>query len=116
MTVIEAGSDKPIVAYPDELVHDAMYRMLQHNIGRLPVVSRDDPQQMVGYFNRSSMLGAWARQIEEEGFREHGWIRKWTGSSPHCEANPANGGKMNLKSATTATSETAARPAASAKS
>jgi CIC family chloride channel protein len=80
MTVLEAGSHKPIVAYADELVHDAMHRMLQHNIGRLPVVGRENPQQMVGYFNRASLLGAWTRQMEEEGIREHGWIRKWRSS------------------------------------
>jgi chloride channel protein, CIC family len=80
MTVLQAGSHEPIVAYPDELVHDAMQRMLQHNIGRLPVVSRENPQQMVGYFNRASLLGAWTRQMEEERIREHGWIRKWRSS------------------------------------
>jgi CIC family chloride channel protein len=80
MTVLEAGSYEPIVAYPDELVHDAMHRMLQHKIGRLPVVSRENPQQMVGYFNRASLLGAWTRQIEDERLREHGWIRKWRNS------------------------------------
>jgi CBS domain-containing protein len=80
MTVLEAGSHQAIVAYPDELAHDAMVRMLQHDIGRLPVVSRENPQQMVGYFNRASLLGAWTRQMEEEGIREHGWIRKWRSS------------------------------------
>ena len=77
----------PIVAYPDELVHDAMHRMLQHNIGRLPVVSRENPQQMVGYFNRASLLGAWTRQMEEERIREHGWIRKWRNSSRRDKAD-----------------------------
>lgn len=77
ITVLEAGSSKPIVAYPDELAHEAMYRMLENNIGRLPVVSRDDPARMIGYFNRSSILSAWSRQMEEEGVREHGWIRSW---------------------------------------
>jgi CIC family chloride channel protein len=80
MTVLEAGSHEPVVGYPDELVHDAMHRMLQYNIGRLPVVSRENPQQMVGYFNRASLLGAWTRQIEDERLREHGWIRKWRNS------------------------------------
>jgi chloride channel protein, CIC family len=80
MSVLEAGSQPPIVAYPDELAHDAMVRMLRHDIGRLPVVSRENPQQMVGYFNRASLLGAWTRQMEEEGIREHGWIRKWRSS------------------------------------
>jgi chloride channel protein, CIC family len=79
-SVLSAGSQPPIVAYPDELAHDAMVRMLQHDIGRLPVVNRENPQQMVGYFNRASLLGAWTRQMEEEGIREHGWIRKWRSS------------------------------------
>jgi chloride channel protein, CIC family len=81
ITVLEAGSQQLIVAHPDELAHDAMYRMLQRDIGRLPVVSRENPQQMVGYFNRSSLLGAWTRQMEEESIREHGWIRQWRNSS-----------------------------------
>jgi H+/Cl- antiporter ClcA len=81
MTVLEAGSQQLIVAHPDELAHDAMYRMLQRDIGRLPVVSRENPQQMVGYFNRSSLLSAWTRQMEEESIREHGWIRQWRNSS-----------------------------------
>jgi CIC family chloride channel protein len=81
MTVLEAGSQQLILAYADELAHDAMYRMLQRDIGRLPVVSRENPQQMVGYFNRSSLLGAWTRQMQEESIREHGWIRQWRNSS-----------------------------------
>jgi CIC family chloride channel protein len=81
MTVLEAGSQQLIVAYPDEVAHDAMYRMLQRDIGRLPVVSRENARQMVGYFNRSSLLGAWTRQMQEESIREHGWIRQWRNSS-----------------------------------
>jgi len=77
LTVLEAGSNKPIAAYEDELVFDAMHRMLANNIGRLPVVSREEPEKMVGYFNRASLLSAWARQIEEEVTREHGWFKRW---------------------------------------
>jgi CIC family chloride channel protein len=76
-TVLEAGTSELIVAYPDEFVHDALHRMVSHNIGRLPVVSRDDPRQMAGYFDRSSLLNAWTRQIEEEGVQEHGWFARW---------------------------------------
>ena len=76
ITVLEAGSNRPVVAYPDELVHDAMFRMLQHNIGRLPVVSRENPRELVGYFNRACLLKAWSRQIEDENVREHGWINQ----------------------------------------
>jgi chloride channel protein, CIC family len=80
MTVLHAGSQKLVVAFPDELAHDAMYRMLQRDIGRLPVVSRENPRRMVGYFNRASLLGAWTRQMQEESVREHGWIRQWRSS------------------------------------
>ncbi len=76
-TVLEAGSDPPIVAYADEFVHDAIHRMVRHNIGRLPVVSRENPRQMTGYFDRSNILGAWTRQMEDEGVQEHGWFARW---------------------------------------
>ncbi|HEY4710720.1 MAG TPA: chloride channel protein [Candidatus Acidoferrales bacterium] len=76
-TVLEAGCVPPIVAYPDELVQDALHRMVRSNIGRLPVVSRNDPQQMVGYFDRSDLLKAWTKQVEDEGLQEHGWFARW---------------------------------------
>jgi CIC family chloride channel protein len=77
LTVLDVGGSKPIVAYADELVFDALFRMLQNNIGRLPVVRRQNPQEMVGYLNRSNILSAWTRQIEEEGVREHGWLAQF---------------------------------------
>ena len=76
-SVFEAGSSNLIVAYPDELVHDAMHSLVNHDIGRLPVVSRDDPQKLLGYFNRSSLLTAWSRQEQDENLRERGWIQLW---------------------------------------
>jgi len=72
--VLDAGSQSLIVAYPDERAFDALYRMLQNNIGRLPVVSRDGSHKLAGYLNRSSILSAWTRQIEDESLREHGWL------------------------------------------
>jgi CIC family chloride channel protein len=79
-SVLEAGSRNLIVAHPEESASDALFRMLQNDIGRLPVVSRENPKAMVGYLNRSSILGAWTRQMEEEGVREHGWVKKWRAS------------------------------------
>jgi CIC family chloride channel protein len=77
MSVLDAGSTNLIVAYPDELVHDAMHAMVAHDIGRLPVVSRDDPFKMVGYFNRACLLSAWSLQKQDETVREQGWIVGW---------------------------------------
>jgi CBS domain-containing protein len=77
MSVLDAGSTKLIVAYPDELVHDAMHAMDAHDIGRLPVVGRDDSRKMIGYFNRACVLAAWSLQKQDETVREQGWIVGW---------------------------------------
>jgi chloride channel protein, CIC family len=76
-SVLDAGCRTVIVTYPDDLVHDALLSMLKNNIGRMPVVSREDPRKMVGYFNRASLLTAWSRQADEEGVRESGWLNRW---------------------------------------
>ncbi|HTW22234.1 MAG TPA: chloride channel protein [Candidatus Baltobacteraceae bacterium] len=78
--VLNADGRPLIVAYPDELAHDALLRLLQNDVGRLPVVARDDPTKLVGYLNRSSFLGAWKRGMEEESLREHGWFAGWRGT------------------------------------
>jgi H+/Cl- antiporter ClcA/predicted transcriptional regulator len=73
-TVLEAGSTRLLVTYPDELVDDALTTMLRNNIGRLPVVSRDDPQRLVGYLGRATILAARLRKLDEEQLREPGWL------------------------------------------
>src|ERR1051325_7888258 len=42
-TVGEAGTRDLIVAFPDEILHEAVTRMVRRDIGRLPVVRRDNP-------------------------------------------------------------------------
>ena len=75
MSVLDAGSRSLVVAYPDERVFDAVTKMLENNIGRLPVVDRKNPQEMVGYINRANVMGSWRGHLEEESVREHGWLR-----------------------------------------
>jgi CBS domain-containing protein len=72
MTVLEAGSSKLVVAYPDELLHEAVGKMLRHNVGRLPVVRREDPGLLVGYLGRSNLMEARLRRMEEEHVRARG--------------------------------------------
>jgi len=73
-TVLEAGNDSPVVEYPDELVYDALLKMLHHDIGRLPVVDRQDPQKLIGYLGRSAVMEARLRRLHEERVREPGWL------------------------------------------
>jgi chloride channel protein, CIC family len=80
-SVMAAGGRPLIVAYPDELAHTALLRLLRNDVGRLPVVARGDETKLVGYLNRSSFLGAWKQEMEEEGLREHGWFAGWRGAN-----------------------------------
>ncbi len=76
MTVLEAGTHRPIVTYPDETVYAAVVEMLEHDVGRLPVVSRENPRRLVGYLGRASVFTALLRQIEEERERKPGWLAR----------------------------------------
>ncbi|HXX64934.1 MAG TPA: chloride channel protein [Bacteroidota bacterium] len=71
--VIEAGSRDVVVTYPDELLREATHKMLRRDVGRLPVVSRQNPRHVVGYLGRPSVLSALRRRIAEEHERESGW-------------------------------------------
>src|SRR6202167_967407 len=84
--VVDAGGHTPIVAFSDEQAFDALFRMLQNNIGRLPVVTRENPDRMVGYLNRPSSISVWTRQMEEEGVREHGWLDRMLKTKKFAEA------------------------------
>lgn len=73
-TVLEAGSAAPVVAYADELVQDAVTRMLRHRVGRLLVVERSHPTRLVGYLGRPGILEARLHRMEEEHLGELGWL------------------------------------------
>ncbi|MGI9034550.1 MAG: chloride channel protein [Pyrinomonadaceae bacterium] len=72
MTVLDAGSSKLVVTYPDEILQKAVTKMLRHDIGRLPVVERENPQRLIGYLGRASVMAARLKLHEEENVREQG--------------------------------------------
>lgn len=74
VTVLEAAETNLIVAYADESLQDAIARMLKNNIGRLPVVDRQDARKVIGYLGRSGILTARARFYDEEETRAQGPI------------------------------------------
>lgn len=61
---------KPITAYPWESCRVAAERMAQTGLGRLVVVSPDDPLKPVGIVTRSDLLKPRARHVEAEVRRE----------------------------------------------
>lgn len=49
--------------------------MVRNDIGRLPVVSRENPHQYLGYLGRAAVMTARLRRLEEEHDREPGWLQ-----------------------------------------
>jgi CIC family chloride channel protein len=72
MTVAEAGSREMAVTFADEPLHAALTKMLNLNIGRLPVVERGNPKKIAGYLGRAAILSARMKIHEEENLREKG--------------------------------------------
>jgi chloride channel protein, CIC family len=81
MSVLEAGSRKLVVTYADESLHEASTKMLRNNIGRLPVVDRNDPDRAIGYLGRPGIMAARLRRLDEEHVREPGWMKRRDPSS-----------------------------------
>jgi CIC family chloride channel protein len=61
---------EPITVYPWESCRAAAERMAENGVGRLPVVSPDDPRKVIGIVTRSDLLKPRAKTVEEEMRRE----------------------------------------------
>jgi CBS domain-containing protein len=59
----------PKVIYDDLTLRDAADHMVNHDIGRLPVVSRARPGQVIGMLTRSDLLRAHRRRLSDEESR-----------------------------------------------
>jgi CBS domain-containing protein len=55
----------PKFVYDDCTARQAANHMVNHNIGRLPVVMRSQPTRLIGIVTRSDILSAYRRQIED---------------------------------------------------
>lgn len=49
--------------YPDDPVSEAVRRMHQEDVDRLPVVSREDPRKLVGVVSRTDLLDLYGKRI-----------------------------------------------------
>ena len=48
-----------LVSYPDESIGQALNKMSPRGLGRLPVVSRNDPHQLLGLVRRQNIIRAY---------------------------------------------------------
>ncbi|MGE5179825.1 MAG: chloride channel protein [Bacteroidota bacterium] len=68
--VASVVTGKAVVAVADETCRAAADRMLQEGVGRLPVVRREAPREVIGIITRSDILKARERLFDTEQRRE----------------------------------------------
>ncbi len=65
--VAEVGNKDLVLAFQSEPLYEAVVRMLHYDVGRLPVVDRDDIHTIVGYLGRSQVISARLKKLAEDG-------------------------------------------------
>jgi CIC family chloride channel protein len=88
-------TDKLLVIYPDEPMWVALKRIGTRDIGRLPVVSREDPTRLVGLIRGNDVIRAYnkaiARRVELQHRVERLRLGKVTGTEfVESEVHPAS--------------------------
>lgn len=76
------------IVFDDSSLRDAVDHMARENVGRLPVVARDQPDRVIGIVTRSDVITAHARRLDGERLREpHFRFAAITGSTPSFRGN-----------------------------
>ena len=75
-TVLDIAKQRLVVAYADDLLEEATAQMITHDIGRLPVVERDDPTRVVGLLGRAGVMAVWLHAARDEQSRDSGWLSR----------------------------------------
>ena len=60
-----------LVTYPDESIGSALRRMSTRDIGRLPVVERDNPRRLLGLLRRSDLVRAYDMALTRHAALRH---------------------------------------------
>jgi CIC family chloride channel protein len=63
-TVGDVAERAVVTVRPDQSTKIAMDLMYQHQIGRIPVVSGDDPKRLVGMITRTDVIRAYEGEVE----------------------------------------------------
>jgi len=65
LTVEDIATKKVIVAYPDQSVHDALAQFGGRDVGRIPVVERNEPTKLLGILRRHDIIKAYTKAAGE---------------------------------------------------
>ncbi|HZU85350.1 MAG TPA: chloride channel protein, partial [Polyangiaceae bacterium] len=83
-TVRDLVKRPAVVIFEDSSLREAADHMVRERVGRLPVVSRDDPARVIGMLTRSDIIAAHGRRLDAERPGEPRYRvlpRAWLGSA-----------------------------------
>ncbi len=63
LTVDDIANKSPIVAYPDQSIHEVLLRLGARDVGRIPVVARDNPTKLLGCLRRHDIIRAYVSAL-----------------------------------------------------
>lgn len=63
LTAGDIATESPVVAYPDQSVHDALAQLGGRDVGRIPVVDRSNPKKLLGILRRHDIVRAYTRAV-----------------------------------------------------
>ena len=71
ITVGETCTRDLVVTYPDETIGAALRKMGARDIGRIPVVSRENPRQLLGILRRSDLVRSYSVALSRRAVIRH---------------------------------------------
>lgn len=69
--IFEIFTRDPITVFPDETVDQALLKMSPKDLGRLPVVSRETPTEIVGWLRRNDIIRAYDIAVTRRAALRH---------------------------------------------
>ncbi|MFC1925887.1 chloride channel protein [Chloroflexota bacterium] len=64
LTAIDVATQSPIVAFPDQSVHDALAQFGGRTVGRIPVVDRSNTKKLLGVLRRHDIVRAYTKALK----------------------------------------------------
>jgi CIC family chloride channel protein len=67
LCVRDIMTESPLTAYPDDSLNTVLRRMAPRDLSRLPVVSHEDPQRLLGVIRRNDVVRAYDLGLARRG-------------------------------------------------
>ncbi len=73
LRVEDIAMKSPIVAYPDQSLYEALLKLGAKDVGRIPVVDRNDTTKLLGVLRRHDIIRAYRKKLEGSVRRDRGY-------------------------------------------